>query len=76
MERAYQFLKDTLNEAYIKQEYSLGNICEFDWGEVKEKSDGSIFSLRVGSGSFGTFSRNMVRRVLEESPTPLKCWTS
>ena len=28
-------LKDTLNEAYIKQEYSLGNICEFDWGEVK-----------------------------------------
>ena len=24
-------LKDTLNEAYIKQEYSLGNICEFDW---------------------------------------------
>ena len=28
-------LKDTLNEAYIKQEYSLGDVCEFDWGEVK-----------------------------------------
>ena len=32
-------LKDTLNEAYIKQEYSLGNICEFDWGEVKLNID-------------------------------------
>lgn len=27
--------KNILNEAYIKQEYAPGNICEFDWGEVK-----------------------------------------
>ena len=28
------------NEAYIKQEYKLGDECEFDWGEVKLKIAG------------------------------------
>ena len=42
-------LKDTLNEAYIKQEYSLGNICEFDWGEVKLNIGYVSISLNTGS---------------------------
>lgn len=30
-------------EAYIKQEYSPGDVCEFDWGEVKLNIGGSGF---------------------------------
>lgn len=28
-------LEKSTKEAYIKQEYNLGDVCEFDWGEVK-----------------------------------------
>lgn len=51
-------LKDTLNEAYIKQEYSLGNICEFDWGEVKLNIDNKGFKkyqLAVFTTAYGNY---------------------
>ena len=51
-------LKDTLNEAYIKQEYSLGNICEFDWGEVKLNINGNGFKkyqIAVFTSAFGNY---------------------
>lgn len=36
-------------EAYIRQEYDLGDVCEFDWGEVKLFINGAIevFQLAV-----------------------------
>ena len=51
-------LKDTLNEAFIKQEYSLGNICEFDWGEVKLNIDNKGFrkyQLAVFTTAYGNY---------------------
>ena len=34
-------------EAYIKAEYKLGDVCEFDWGEVKLTIDGINRSFEV-----------------------------
>ena len=34
-------------EAYIKAEYKLGDVCEFDWGEVKLTIDGINRSLQM-----------------------------
>lgn len=51
-------LKDTLNEAFIKQEYSLGNIYEFDWGEVKLNIDNKGFrkyQLAVFTTAYGNY---------------------
>jgi transposase len=34
-------------EAYIKAEYSLGDVCEFDWGEVKLFIAGELKTLQM-----------------------------
>ena len=34
-------------EAYIKAEYKLDDVCEFDWGEVKLTIDGVNRSLQM-----------------------------
>ena len=34
-------------EAFIKQHYSLGEVCEFDWGEVKLTLDGRDTTLQL-----------------------------
>lgn len=34
-------------EAYIRQSYSPGDICEFDWGEIKLLIDGKRTSLQL-----------------------------
>ncbi|HHX50732.1 MAG TPA: IS21 family transposase [Clostridia bacterium] len=34
-------------EAFIKQHYSLGEVCEFDWGEVKLTIDGQDTTLQL-----------------------------
>ncbi|MGI6318294.1 MAG: IS21 family transposase [Dethiobacteria bacterium] len=34
-------------EAFIKQHYSLGEVCEFDWGEVKLTIDGRDVTLQL-----------------------------
>ena len=35
VKRATQYLESRHQEAYIRQEYMPGEICEFDWGTVK-----------------------------------------
>jgi len=49
-------------EAYIRQEYALGEVCEFDWGEVKLNIAGkkktlqmSVFTSARGDYRFGDF---------------------
>ncbi len=52
-------------EAYIRQEYKLGEVCEFDWGEVKLVIDGkkktlqmSVFTTARGDYRFGDLYHN------------------
>lgn len=44
-------------EAYIKALYDLGDICEFDWGEVKLKINGKlqIFQMAVFTSAYGNY---------------------
>ncbi len=44
-------------EAFIKQYYSLGEVCEFDWGEVKLTIGGQnhILQLAVFTGAKGNY---------------------
>lgn len=61
---SYSSVSSTINkilnkgaEAYIKQEYSLGEICEFDWGEVKVYIQGVLrtFQLAVFASAKGNY---------------------
>jgi len=52
-------------EAYIRQEYKLGEVCEFDWGEVKLVINGkkktlqmSVFTSARGDYRFGDLYHN------------------
>ena len=36
-------------EAFIRAEYELGDICEFDWGEVKLEIDGQLRTLQMAT---------------------------
>lgn len=52
-------------EAYIRQEYALGEVCEFDWGEVKLVINGkkktlqmSVFTSARGDYRFGDLYEN------------------
>lgn len=44
-------------EAFIKSEYELGDICEFDWGDVKLTIDGTdrIFQMAVFTSAKGNY---------------------
>lgn len=44
------YIKDTYDkkEAFIRQEYGLGEIVEFDWGEVKLTIDGKPMAFDMG----------------------------
>src|SRR6056297_2391504 len=35
-------LKNKVNEAFIKQLYEFGDVCEFDWGDVKLRDEDKI----------------------------------
>lgn len=39
--------KNKSREAFIRQRYKAGSICEFDWGEIKIKLNGSIQVLHM-----------------------------
>lgn len=39
--------KATRKEAYIRQEYIPGEVCEFDWGEIKLYIDGKLTRLQL-----------------------------
>ncbi len=52
-------------EAYIRQEYALGEVCEFDWGEVKLVINGkkktlqmSVFTTAKGNYRWGDLYHN------------------
>lgn len=52
-------------EAYIRQEYAFGEVCEFDWGEVKLVINGkkkalqmSVFTSSRGDYRFGDLYHN------------------
>lgn len=40
-------LKNMSNEAFIKQIYEFGDVCEFDWGDVKLRHDGVIKTYKM-----------------------------
>lgn len=44
-------------ESFIKQLYKPGDICEFDWGEVKLKIDGKLttFNLAVFTSAYSNY---------------------
>ncbi len=39
--------KQKAKEAYIRQEYELGEVVEFDWGHLKLKIDGKMRNLEI-----------------------------
>jgi len=42
-----RILKETRLEAFIKQEYAFGEVCEFDWGEIKLVISDKQISVRM-----------------------------
>lgn len=40
-------LRNKSKEAFIKQEYSYGDVCEFDWGDVKLEVDDKIRTYKM-----------------------------
>lgn len=67
--------KDTINEAYIKQEYAPGNICEFDWGEVKlninnkgyEKYQMAVFTTAYGNYRYSVLFKSQDTQAFQQS---------
>jgi transposase/predicted transcriptional regulator len=45
------------NEAFIRQQYKPGSVCEFDWGEIKLFIDGHLhrFQLAVFTSAYGNY---------------------
>jgi transposase len=50
-------LKKSTKEAFIRINYAPGDICEFDWGEVKLYINGELktFQLAVFASAFGNY---------------------
>lgn len=50
-------LDNRVPEAYIRQQYAPGNICEFDWGEVKIKLSKGYerYQLALFTSAFGNY---------------------
>lgn len=55
--RAIRKLEQTSKEAYIKASYGLGDICEFDWGEVKLTVNGTlrVFQMAAFTSAYGNY---------------------
>ena len=55
--RTIRQLEKKAKEAYIKGTYTPGDICEFDWGEVKIKIGGNlrIFQMAVFTSAYGNY---------------------
>ena len=56
-------------EAYIKAEYSLGDVCEFDWGEVKLFIAGELKTLQMAAFT-GAKGNYRYARVFAKQDTP------
>lgn len=75
VKKIIQKIKDTSEEAFIKQEYSPGQICEFDWGEVKlniggtgyKKYQMAAFASAYGNYRFARLYRSQDTAAFQES---------
>ena len=71
---AIRDLSQKAKEAYIRQEYRLGDICEFDWGDVKLKIAGknrvlqmAVFTSAKGNYRYGRLFYNQKTESFLES---------
>lgn len=58
VKRAVQYLEQRHAEAFIRQEYSPGEICEFDWGTVKLDIGGfgyQKYQMAVFTSAYGNY---------------------
>ena len=58
VKKIIQKLNDTSEEAFVKQEYAPGQICEFDWGEVKlniGESGYKKYQMAAFASSYGNY---------------------
>jgi transposase len=55
--RTIRKIEKTTKEAYVKGSYDPGDICEFDWGEVKLKINGKWTKLQMAlfTSAFGNY---------------------
>ena len=56
--KGVRLLTKQSKEAYIKQDYKLGDVCEFDWGEVKlyiNSDKPTVYQLAVFTTAKGNF---------------------
>ena len=68
-------MEETHKEAYIRQEYAPGQICEFDWGEVKLNIGGSgyhkyqmaAFAAAYGNSRFAVVFRSQDTAAFQEA---------
>lgn len=75
VKKIIQKLRDTSEEAFIKQEYEPGQICEFDWGEVKldigntgyKKYQMAAFASAYGNYRFARLYRSQDTAAFQES---------
>lgn len=58
VKRVTQYLETKHQEAYIRQEYMPGEVCEFDWGTVKldiGNAGYKKYQLAVFTSAYGNF---------------------
>ncbi len=75
VKKIIQKINSTSEEAFIKQEYTPGQICEFDWGEVKLNIDGTgykkyqmaAFASAYGNYRFARLYRSQDTAAFQES---------
>jgi transposase len=55
--RVIRKLEQQSKEAYIKATYGLGDVCEFDWGEVKLTVSGTlrVFQMAAFTSAYGNY---------------------
>jgi hypothetical protein len=55
--RFIRSLEQQTKEAYIKASYTPGDVCEFDWGEVKLTVDGvlRVFPMAAFTTAYGNY---------------------
>jgi hypothetical protein len=56
--QAISKIERTEKEAYIRQEYNLGDVVEFDWGTVKIYTEGDVlreYQMAVFTSAYGNF---------------------
>ncbi|MEA1970557.1 MAG: IS21 family transposase, partial [Thermodesulfobacteriota bacterium] len=69
-------IKKEAKEAYIRQEYEFGEVCEFDWGEVKLNIAGkkktiqmSVFTTARGDYRWGNLYHNQKTEAFLDTTT-------